>query len=280
MAVTISGDWEQVVKSFRHTARNNDLRLIRRNDYRFETTNEPQLIERFYDDMYVPFINSRHEADTVVAPKRHIMKRAKQGKLLRILRREEVVAAGVVYPKNGILYFLWMGLPSTLVVKPPEGAISALYYFGIRYAFDKGYESVDFTGTRPFLNDGAFRFKRKWRPLVKDTFSPNCILVKPKNNSENAAAFSEHFPLVARRGDGLEAMFLYRNESVDADILHKLTKQYGCDGLDRMTVIEIADENDTRLISEEPDGSQFRLVRCRMDCFADYYARRAIDNAA
>jgi hypothetical protein len=276
MVVVLADDWASVVKSFRHDARHNDLRRIRRNDYRCETTNERRAIEQFYDDMYVPFINSRHEDSSEIEPRKHVIRQALKGKLLHILRGEQLVAAGVVLPGNDILYTLWMGLPPDCVDRPPEGAISALYYFGIQYAFDNGYKAVDFTGTRPFLNDGAFRFKRKWGALVEDTFSPSSILLKPKNNNENAAEFCERFPLLARKGDGLEALFLYRHEIVEADTLRRISKQYGCDGVDRVTVIEIADKNETRSMPMGPDGCQYRLIKCRMDCFADHYTRRMI----
>jgi len=277
MVVELADDWDGVVRSFRHTTRNNDLRIIRRNDYRFEVSNERRLIEQFYDDMYIPYVTSRHKGDSVFAPRKHVIRQAKQGKLLHVLRGEQLVAAGVVFPGRDILYFLWMGLPPDCLDRPPEGAISALYYFGIKYAFDNDYKAVDFTGTRPFLNDGAFRFKRKWGALVEDTFSPSSILVKPKNNNENAARFCERFPVLARNGNDLEARFLYRDETVDEDTLDRLSKQYGCDGVDRMTVVEIADENETRSMQKDPDGCQYRLIKCRMDSFADHYARRTID---
>lgn len=280
MVVELADDWESVVRNFRQSTRNNDLRLIRRNAYRFEVTNERRLIEQFYDDMYVPFVNFRHDEDPVFAPKKHVIQRATQGKLLHVLCGQKIVAAGVLFLEKETLYFLWMGLPPDCLEQPPEGAISALYYFGIKYAFDNDYKIVDFTGTRALLNDGAFRFKRKWGAQVEDTFSPSSILMRPANNNENAATFCEYFPVLVRNGDGLEALFLRRDETVDEGTLNRLNKQYGCDGVDRMTVVEIADENETKLIPNGPDGTQNRIVKRRMDCFADYYARRTIGGSA
>ena len=40
MVLPLEGDWDDIVRSFRNTTRNNDLRLIRRNEYRFEATND------------------------------------------------------------------------------------------------------------------------------------------------------------------------------------------------------------------------------------------------
>ncbi len=106
MVLPLEKNWDSIVRSFRSTTRNNDLRLIRRNQYRFEVTNDPDIIDDFYDRMYVPSVSRRHGAASIVAPKKHVVKRALQGKLLQVYRGPQLVIAGVVYPEDGILYFL------------------------------------------------------------------------------------------------------------------------------------------------------------------------------
>jgi hypothetical protein len=276
MAVELADEWQSVVRNFRQSTRNNDLRLIRRNEYYFDVTKDERLIERFYDDMYVPFVTSKHSHDPVIAPRRHVIRRARKGQLLRVWRGDDVLAAGVIFPEDGILYFLWMGIAPACLENPPEGAISALYYFGIQYAFDNDYEIVDFTGTRSFLKDGALRFKRKWGAFVDDTFSPNSILLKPRNGSDRAVLFCQQFPMLARTAGGLEAVFLWRDAEIDADGIALLKKQYACDGVSRITVIEIANGNAISVPPSSIDGCQYRVIRCRIDNFADHYSRHAL----
>src|SRR5690606_27380308 len=79
MAVRLPETWDEVVRGFRHTTRNNDLRLIRRNGYRCEATNDDGALAEFYEDFYLPFVTRRHTGDSIASPRRHILKRGRQG---------------------------------------------------------------------------------------------------------------------------------------------------------------------------------------------------------
>lgn len=275
MILPLQEEWDDVVRSFRNTTRNNDLRLIRRNQYRYEVTNDRRIVESFYNDMYLPTANRRHGASSIVAPRKHVLKRAQQGKLLQVFRDDVLVIAGVIYPEDDILYFLWQGSPGSFQERPAEGAASALYYFGIRYAFDNEISAVDFAGTRAFLDFGDFRFKRKWGAFVDDSFSPNAVLLRPLNDGKDALSFFEHFPLIARGDDGLEAVIVRSGETVDTDMLEKLIKNYDCAGLDRIRVIAISDRANTTTESREIRGCKFQVIQCRPDQFSGYYVGRS-----
>lgn len=275
LSLDLADDWTSVVRGFRHTTRNNDLRLVRRNAYHCKPTNDRDVIERFYDEMYAPFVTRRHEEESVLAPREQVVGRAMSGALLRVFREQQVVAAGVVYPEGEVLYFLWMGVPVQFGDSPPEGAISALYYYGIRHAFDTGLKTVDFTGTRAVLNDGPFRFKRKWGAVVDDAFSPSSILVRPRNGSLAAARFCQRNPLLARRDGGLEALILSDGEPVDEGRLRQLDKEFGCAGIDRMTVIDLCGGDSSGVGRQGKDGRGFRHVRATLQDFADHYRRQA-----
>jgi len=273
MALELSDSWEETVRSFRRTIRSNDLRYIRQNEYRCELTTDRRDIERFYDKMYLPFIQSRHGLDAVKAPRRHVIRRARQGCLQQIFKGDQVVSAGVVYPDKGVLYFLWMGMPAETLKEPPPAAISALYYFGIRHAFDHDLWAVDFMGTRTFLTDGAFQFKRKWGAVLEDTFSPNSILIKPKSGRMNAARFCQHFPMLARREGELEVLFLSIDETVDEKKLSRLDAQYGCNGISRMTVLDLSGHGDSGCGETAVGGHAFHLIKAGLDNFAEHYGR-------
>ncbi len=272
MSMSLAEEWDDVVRSFRHTTRNNDLRLIRRNEYRCEPSCDVAVIRDFYDEMYLPFIRHRHQLDSVEAPREHVMDRAQEGSLLRIYKGEKLVVAGVVYPEDDVLYFLWMGISADCLDQPPEAAVSALYFFGIRYAFDNGLEAVDFTGNRAFLADGAYRFKRKWGAMIEDSFSPSSILVRPHSGNEKAALFCQQFPMLVRRGGALEAIFLYYKQDVDDSTLKKIDSQFGCEGIDRISVLAVSEtgESDSRVV----DGQhcEKHVVSCGLAEFAAYYA--------
>ena len=274
MTIELPTVWEDVVRNFRQTTRNNDLRLIRRNGYQPGFTAERAAIEAFYDTMYLPFVTHKHASGSIVASRRQVLRQAMKGQLLQVLRGDEVVVAGVICASGDVLYFLWMGIAPAYLDSPPEGAISALYLFGIRYAFDHHCTTVDFTGTRAFLGDGAFRFKRKWGALVEDTFSPSSILMRPQPGSRNGAQFCEQFPILARRSGRLEALFVSVDKPVDDAAVARLKKEYGCNGLEYINVIGISDKNATRSLPLDVDGCQSRLIDTSLDRFTDHYVAR------
>lgn len=277
MAVELEDSWEGVIHSFRHTTRSKDLRYIRLNAYRCEPTTDRQAIEDFYDNMYLPFIESRHGLDAVKASRRHVVRRTGKGCLLQIYKDEQIVAAGTVFPEHGILFFLWMGMPADSIDHPPRAVISALYYFGIRYAFDNGFWAVDFLGTRTFLNKGSFRFKRKWGALVQDTFSPSSLLIKPQNGNLNAARFCQRFSMLVRRDGELEVIGLSLDEKADEETFQRLDAQYGCDGISRITRVEVSDRNASKCVDFSGDHTEYRLIRTGLDAFACHYAKHAAD---
>lgn len=270
MTVVFPEDWEGVVRNFRRTARRHDLRLIRRNGYRCERVRDRRAIERFYDDMYVPFVRQRFSDASAVAPRGHVIRRALQGYLLQVMRGEDVVAAGVVYPEGEIMFSLWLGLPRRYLDAPPEAAMSALYWFGMRAAFEDGCRYFDFGGTRAFLNDGPYQFKRRWGPVVEDEFSPSSILIRPRASSKGAA-FCSRVPVLKRTARGLEAVFVWPEEAADAASFARLEKEYGCAGIDRMTVIEISGGNETVRVPNEDGGCEYRIVRCPLARFVEHY---------
>lgn len=274
MAIDLPDDWDGVVRNFRRTARKHDLRLIRRNGYRCEQATGRAAMERFYDDMYLPFVEHRHAGESVTSPRKHVIKRGMQGTLLHVMRGDEVVAGGIIYPENGIMFSLWMGVPREHLASQPEAAISALYYFGVRFAFDEGYRTFDFTGTRAFLNDGAYQFKRRWGPLIDDAFSPGSILIRPQNGNRKAALFCAQVPVIGRTANGLEAVFVRLDGQVDEETFARLEKDFGCGGIDRVTVIEISQENETSAMPNGANGCHHRVLKCPLDRFADCYVKR------
>ena len=271
MILDLGGQWPEVVARFRGTTRRNDLRIIRRNRYRYEITKDRQAAAEFYGDMYVPYMTLRHEVDAVIEPKQHVQDCASVGGLMQIYQDDRVVAAGVLYPFDTVLGFLWMGVPRSLVHSPPEAVISALYYFGIQYAHEQGYEAVDFMGTRAFLTDGAFKFKRKWGPALADTFSPGSIHIKPRNGSERAVSFCRRFPIAARTQTGFEYVLVADTSPVPETAFRDCWEAVGCAGVQRMTIMEIADRDETIAVPSGIEGCEFRLVRSRIDNFSKAY---------
>ncbi|MFK7856676.1 MAG: hypothetical protein AB8B79_21345 [Granulosicoccus sp.] len=278
MVVPINDDWESIVKRFRRTTRNNDLRLIRRNQYHCEESNDPEIIRNFYDDFYLPFVTHRHGGDLILSTRKHIEKRAKQGTILQVVGDSGPVAAGVVYPENGVLYFLWTGMPASCIENPPEAAISALSLFCLRYAFDHSFESVDFTGTRALPKDGVFQSKRKWGAIVEDSFSPSSILFKPAANNMKAAVFCEQFPLVARRGNDLELVVCVRVPNFDDSECERVLSRFFCEGIGQVTVVHLSEQCQDANLNARSKHPNVRVISSDLARFTRFYRRDFISD--
>jgi len=284
MLVETDGSLAEVVAKFRKTARAYDLRMIRKHGYSYDLVNDDAAVDYFYEYLYSPFVKNTHGESAILADKKAIAKRVKEGKLIRIHYQGNVLAAGVIYSENNILYFLWMGslpeLPEELAAqlarkKLPEGVISALYYFGIEYANELGLDAVDFTGTRSLLSDGTFHFKRKWGAIVDDTFSPSSLLLKLKVNNTTAVEFSQNNPLIIRNSGGLEMRFVLKasQDKSDEEVFADFWKQHGCEGIDSLSVFTIDETLPETIRFSEFEGRPCCLVQCKLESFSQLYSK-------
>lgn len=284
MLVETDGTLAEVVAKFRKTARAYDLRMIRKYGYSYDLVNDDGAVDYFYEYLYSPFVKNTHGESAILADKKTIAKRVKQGKLIRIHYKGEVLAAGVIYSENDVLYFLWMGslpeLPAELatqlgITKLPEGVISALYYFGIEYANELGLDAVDFTGTRSLLSDGTFHFKRKWGAIVDDTFSPSSLLLKLKENNTTAVEFSQNNPLIIRNSGGLEMRFVLKatQDKSDEEVFADFWKQHGCEGIDSLSVFNIDEDLPESIRFSELNDKPCCWVQCKLGSFSQLYSK-------
>lgn len=267
MIVPIEGDWDRVESGFNKTTR----KLIRRNPYSYEVSHDPDVIARFYDDYYMPYLTLRHE-DAVVEPRKAVERRARQGGVLRVMGDDGPVMAGVVYPEDGILYYLWLGMPEHHLDNPPEGALFASYYFVLRYAFENGFQAANWMGTRAFPTDGVFQFKRKWGTVAEDSFSPDSILFKPVGNNLKTAAFAQTFPLIARRDGKLELLLCTVAETLSDTEIRRMISGYLCDGMDQITIAHITDAAEKQVATRSEAFPNLRIVETNLDGLSTIYA--------
>ena len=104
-----------------------------------------------------------------------------------------------------------------------RGAADALDYFSLLYAFLKGCRWLDFGPSRPDLNDGAFRYKRKWGTTITPGFAPQAEICWAWNENTEVAAqlMQQHAFLSKRRGSYFATVFL-DDGMAPTEIKHKL----------------------------------------------------------
>lgn len=237
MIVPIEKDWAAIEQRFNKTTR----KQIRRMDYQFEATQDPDVIARFYDDFYLPFVSQRHDGDVILDSRSWIETRARKGKVLRVLSGGEAVVSGVVYFEEDMLFFLWVGMAEKYLSDPPPAAILSIYYYCLLYAFENGYGAANWMGTRGFPTDGVFQFKRRWGACVDDSFSRDSSLIKPARNSVMAAKFLEAIPLLTRRNGSIQQIFCTTAPTCGDKEIERMMSQYSCGGIDRIKVVHLVE---------------------------------------
>lgn len=272
MTLPLEETWDATVQNFRKTMRKNIGRLIRKNNYRCVATNEPAIVDSFYDDFYVTFIKSRHADETHLTPRAIVEQCAREGTILQVVGDDGPVAAGVYFPEGGILRLLVTGMPEAYLENPPVAAMQALYYFSIQYAFDNGYKTINFMGTRAFPTNGLFQFKRKWGAGAEDDFSINSSLLRPANNNATAAKFCELFPVIARKNGALQLVVCAGDDAFGEAECQKALADYHCGGVEDVKVVHLSDQPAPCQMMAS-DAAKIRMKSSNLENFAENYVR-------
>ncbi|MDO8684039.1 MAG: hypothetical protein Q7N50_11220 [Armatimonadota bacterium] len=157
----------QMKKSTRGDLRRNHRKAIE-NGFRCEITHDPAWLDCFYDKMYKPYVLHRF-GDTAIFRKRGGLKGAfLKGAGLALMKNGDLVGGSVIVVEGKTLHKICMGILQGDESAVRDGASFAMYYYSIELAHSWGCEIINFGHSRPFLSDGALRFKLKWGMDVKD----------------------------------------------------------------------------------------------------------------
>lgn len=223
--------WDAVFDRLRSSARGEDLRKIRRHGLTHRIVCGEEAIRRFYFDMYVPHVTKRFGDSAYVEPEWKIQHCAEKGALMEILRDGEVVAGQVLFADRDSLQFLWAGTQGGELGAHSKGVFPALFYFGILYAFERGYRSVDYCGSRPLLSDGIFQLKRRWGGAVYDGWSRDTLFFRPTRLNPATLGFLAGHPLIARSGRDLVGKVFLGHSPVHTGQIARAGQLYATGGL-------------------------------------------------
>jgi hypothetical protein len=160
---------------FKHRERRRERKKVLTFQPAFST--DPEDLEFFYEKMYLPFIQKRH-SDAIILKKVFLQQDMKKGGELCFIKKDGQIASGGFCTHVGDSYnMLILGMADEKYVE--EGAVAALFYYGLHRALEKEARYFDFGLTRPFITDGVCIYKRKWGGRIqRDPDTPRVLYLK------------------------------------------------------------------------------------------------------
>ena len=171
MTLDISESFEKLYKKFSKSAKE-DIRKVKRYKYKYEITQNSEKLKLFYYKMYHPYISQRHKEIAVHANFHAIrILFEKDGRLMLIKHKNEYVSGAIfsIRKEKAIATYLGIKKEKTNLFK--KGLTAASYYFFIKWAKENNIKKLDFGTSKAFLNDGLFRYKKKWGTTIDKTES-------------------------------------------------------------------------------------------------------------
>ena len=222
-----------------NTSLKTDLRIAHRNGLTYEVTRAEEDFEEFYYKMHVPFTRKRHGKQAFIRNVYWMRRAFRQGGLIWILLGSQKISGLLFRRRGNVLQSLAMGTANGEWEHIKAGANIATDLFLLEHAKKLGCKFIDFGGSRPSLNDGVLRYKRKWAVnLIDKRDIYYDFLVFWNSFSEPVNSFLSHTPLIFRDDDGLSAI-----KVIDSDVpltkteTEKLHRSMWIPGLKRLYLV-------------------------------------------
>lgn len=164
----IGGPWKEVDAHIRQrkSLRKDLNRMARDYDYTYKIAKHDEEFELFWNDIYLPTINQRHGEYASSTKKEKAYQHFKSGVLMLVSRGGQVVSAKLCQPAGDTIMLMHKGVLHADRDLMEDRALLAADYFLLKWANEQGFQTCNFLGSDPFLNDGIFQYKRKWGTRV------------------------------------------------------------------------------------------------------------------
>lgn len=198
MTLDTSKSFEEIYKNFSKSAKE-DVRKVKKHGFKYEISHDFEMLKWFYYKMYLPYIYNRH-GKKAVCTNFHTMRLIleRDGKLLLIKLKDEYVYGGLFTVINDKATALYSGISDKKNSLLKKGVSAASYYFFIQWAKENGIKTLDFGTSKSFLNDGLFKYKKKWGTTISknESYHYSIFPFKVCKNSKSIMSYLEHNPFI------------------------------------------------------------------------------------
>ncbi len=220
----------------RSTAIQSDLKKIRDHKLEFEITRDPRHIEDFYREMHVPYMANVYGDAAFIEPYEDLQSELQQCELLLVKKDGECISGVLIAFSDGGARLWLLGVRNGDRGYLKMGAIAAIYHFGLGYLHERGYSNVDLGWSRPFLKDGALRYKKKLGMQITDAHGKGMAL-QVLSLDEATRSFLQNNPFIVQDEHGLGgAVFVDEEAAITEEDLQRLEKDYLQPGLGRIVL--------------------------------------------
>jgi hypothetical protein len=213
-----------------------DLKRIRRNRLDYRVTTDPAEFDRFYRTMYIPYITRTFGDHAFLMQYEELQAALLNCELLLITQDGQDIAGSIIIYEHGRPRAWSIGVKDGDSRWVKAGGLSAIQYLRARYLRSRGFVQLHQGASRPFLNDGALRFKRKLGMALVDR-APNWFAFLVRRDSVGAREFFCHNPVVYERNGKLNGALFRDSSSLPTEAEVKgLFREYYMLGLAELTL--------------------------------------------
>jgi len=217
---------------------------IKKNKLKYSISNKNDDLNYFYNKMYTPYIRNRHQNKAFIKKYSEIEKAFHKGELL-FIRKEQNIVAGVIInydQPNGAPRLTQLGVLDGNYDYVKDGVISALYFCAMEYIRDKGFSTLNFGWSRPFLNDGVLNYKKKWRCSF-GLESDRMFILLPLTLNHISKEFLINNPFMSIRQNRLVGNIFVDGSAQSKKIdLEKLRKRYRMNGVSSVHMHDLSND--------------------------------------
>jgi hypothetical protein len=151
-------------------------RRVRRYGYQPRYCHDAGVMPEFFDRMYRPYITKRFGQAAHLRSLDELTRIQQKGFLLQIDEQGRWVAGAVccVHGSEVIVAALAVAQPFEDLLH--RGALSAVYYFVLRWAREHGMDFVDLLRCRPHITDGVYEHKRRFGAQPSTDAWPHTVI--------------------------------------------------------------------------------------------------------
>lgn len=202
--VFISDRWQDVLTNLRRKTRREALRSIRKHNLKARVVRDADSDRYFYDRLYKPYIHRRYGSQATVVDRRRFLSECANGQLIQILQDDKILGVVLVHISSQQLTIAWMGIDEEVSDTQLNGVTDALDLYSLMFAYTQGCTVMDMGGSRPLIDDGVLRYKKKWGAHVSQGLIPKgSVFYSPCRITPSLESFLENNPMILTDGKKL-----------------------------------------------------------------------------